>query len=271
MRFQGKTALVTGGNSGIGRGIVHRLVAEGAKVAFVGRDPDKGATVEAECRAAGGTARFHRCELSDEAAVNAMVEAAGTAFGGIDIVVNNAGLGSRRGGLAPEDPPGVRWDKMRGPNLDSAFFVSAAALPWLKRAGGGAIVNVSSTATLHGNWGLYCVAKAAVEALTRALAAEGAPHRIRANCISPGWIATETDATAPASGNPSGQWDLPPGLLGRMGTPAEIASVVVFLASEEASFVTGQTLIVDGGLSIIDYTSLAMLRQRGSLLFTGKV
>jgi NAD(P)-dependent dehydrogenase (short-subunit alcohol dehydrogenase family) len=121
------------------------------------------------------------------------------------------------------------------------------------------MVNTSSTATWHGNWGLYGVAKAAVEALTRSFAAEGAPLGVRVNGVSPGWIATENDAKAPPSGSADGDWAMPPSALNRMGTPAEIAAAVMFLASEEASFITGQTLIVDGGLMILDYPSMPLL------------
>jgi NAD(P)-dependent dehydrogenase (short-subunit alcohol dehydrogenase family) len=271
MRLQGKVALVTGGNSGIGRGIVHRFVAEGARVAIAARDKDKGAKVLAEIGSRGGEAAFFPIDLAREPAVERLIKDVEGRFGRLDIVVNNAGVGGRRAGIEPGDGPGTRWDKMRGPNLDAAYFVSSHALPLLARAGKGAIVNISSTATMHGNWGLYCVAKAAIEALTRSLAAEGARHGVRANCISPGWIATETDSFESASGTTSGAWQQPPSLLGRMGTPAEIAAAALFLASDEASFVTGQTLIVDGGLAITDYTSLPLLQKVGHKLFSGMV
>ncbi|MER9242629.1 SDR family NAD(P)-dependent oxidoreductase [Mesorhizobium sp. M0633] len=268
MRFKGKDVLVTGGNSGIGRGIVQYFLKEGARVAFAGRDREKGRAVEAEAKAIEGEARFFPCDLSEEHQVEDLIGQIGQ-WGRLSVVVNNAGAGSRRSGVEPGDRPRARWDKMRGANLDSTYFVSSYGLPLLRDSGGGAIVNISSTATLHGNWGLYCVAKAAVEALTRSLAIEGAPHRIRANCVSPGWIATEIDAAAPASG--TGDWTVPPSVFDRMGTPAEIAAAVAFLASDEASFITGQTLVADGGLSILDYTSLSLLEQRGSVLFSGMV
>jgi NAD(P)-dependent dehydrogenase (short-subunit alcohol dehydrogenase family) len=270
MRLNHKIALVTGGNSGIGRGIVHRFVREGAQVAFVGRDAAKGERVLAEVAGLGGDGAFYALDLADEQAVADLLRRIERRFGRLDIVVNNAGAGGRRSGVERGDSPGERWAKLRGPNLDAAYFVSAYAMPMLV-ASKGAIVNISSTATLHGNWGLYGVAKAAIEGLTRALAAEGARHGVRVNGVSPGWIATEADTEAPPSGSTSGDWDLPPSLLGRMGLPDEIAKAVLFLVTEEASFVTGQTLIVDGGLAVTDYPSLPVLRQYGWKLETGTV
>ncbi len=269
MNMTDKIVLVTGGNSGIGRGIVHRFVAEGAKVVFVGRDPQKGDAVLSEVEEAGGEGAFFPVDLSSEPAVEELINAVEQRFGALHVVVNNAGFGGRRSGISDGDKPGKRWDIMRGGNLDSGYFVSAHALPLLKKSGGQAIVNVSSTATWHGNWGLYCIAKAGVEGMTRAFAAEAAPFGIRVNGVSPGWIASDPAMEATASGSDDGTWDMPPSLLNRMGTPAEIASAVVFLASDEASFVTGQTLIVDGGMMVIDYPSRPMLDNVGGKLNSG--
>lgn len=261
-----KVVLITGGNSGIGRGIVHRFVREGARVACVGRDAAKGGAVLEELRAQGGEGEFYAVDLAREKAVEDMVAAVVERFGRLDIVVNNAGVGSRRSDVVAEDPPGERWGKLRGPNLDAAYFVSAHTLPALSRSPGGAIVNISSTAALHGNWGLYGVAKAGVEALTRAFAVEGAPHGVRVNCVSPGWVQTERDNEQSAAGTDDGSWSMPPSLLNRMGNTDEIASAVVFLASAEASFITGQTLVVDGGLTITDYPSMPLLANVGHRL-----
>lgn len=268
MSVDGKVALITGGNSGIGRLIVHRFVDEGARVAFVGRNGPRGAAVEEDVKMRKGEGTFFAVDLTIEEDVAALINDVSRQFGGIDIVVNNAG---EDGESEEGSSPGARWERLRRSNLDSAYYVASYALPLLKRSGKGAIVNVSSTGALHGNWGLFCVAKAAMEGLTRSLAAEGAPYGIRANCVSPGWIATEHDATRHPSGSSSGKWENPPSLLGRMGTPEEIASAVLFLASQEASFITGQTLIVDGGLTIIDYPSLPLLKEIGPNYFSGQL
>jgi NAD(P)-dependent dehydrogenase (short-subunit alcohol dehydrogenase family) len=266
MRLKDKVVVVTGGNSGIGRGIVRCAAGEGARVAIAGRDPDKGAATSDEVRRAGGEAAFFAGDLSREADARALVERACELFGRLDVVVNNAGVGSRRCGVEAGDDPGVRLRKLMGPNLEAAYYVSAYAMPALKAAGGSAIVNISSTATFHGNWGSYGVAKAAIEALTRAQAAEGAPHGIRANAVSPGWI--KTDATQDSGAK--ADWEQTASLLGRMGEPEEIARAVVFLASDEASFVTGATLVVDGGLTVTDYPSLPFLEAVGAWkLFPG--
>lgn len=266
MRFSGKVALVTGGNSGIGRTIVRRFIQEGAQVAFAGRDGAKGTDTLAEMRALGADAEFHALDLGDELASRKMVEDVAQRFGRLDVVVNNAGGGARKSGVTDKDQPGERLRKVMASNLDAAYYVGSYAMPYLRDAGRGAIVNISSTATFHGSWGSYCIAKAAVEALSRSLAIEGARHGIRANSVSPGWIDTAPTAKKDRS------WEKDASLFGRSGTPDEIASAVLFLASEEASFITGTTLIVDGGLTIRDYSASHWFENNdSSQMFAGLV
>ena len=268
MQFKDKVALVTGGNYGIGRGIALRMAREGANVAIVARNEQRGAQVVIEVSERGGVGKFFKAELSSEEEVIGMIDSVVEHFGRLDIVVNNAGCGSQNCGIEAADPPGSRWANFRGANLDSTYFVSAHSLPHLARYVDSNIVNISSTATIHGNWGLYGVAKTGVEALTRSFAAEAGPLGIRVNCISPGWIGTGEEADLAAAGTEDGEWSLPPSLLNRMGTPDEIAATVSFLASKEASFITGQTIVVDGGLTIIDYPSLPTLEQVGHRLYS---
>lgn len=257
MKLKDQVVLVTGGNSGIGRAIALASAAEGARVFITGRDPAKGARVLAELRSAGGDAAFLAADLADEQQAADLVGAVARQFGRLNVVVNNAGSGALRTPVCAEDPPGERLRKVMSVNLGAAYNVAAHSLPVIKSGGGGSIVNISSTSAMHGTWGTYGIAKAAIEALTRALAVQGAPDGIRANAVSPGWVASEA-----ASGH--ADVDQMASLFGRMGRPEEIARVVIFLASTDASFITGQTLIVDGGLTITDYPSQPWLDAVGA-------
>ena len=268
MRFENKVVLVTGGNFGIGRGIVHKFASEGASVAIVARNEDRARQVLGELEENGRDRAFFKADVSDENAVIAMIDAVIERFGRLDILVNNAGCGSQHCGVERDTPPGQRWQIFRAANLDSNYYVTAHALPHLIESEDSAIVNISSTATFHGNWGLYGVAKTGVDGMTRSFAAELAPYGIRVNAISPGWIETSPEETAAAQGDSGGEWSMPPSLLNRMGTPQEIANTAAFLASDEASFITGQTLVVDGGLMIMDYPSRPSLDLVGHRVFS---
>ena len=261
--FAGKVALVTGGNSGIGRAISLQLAAEGADVMLVGRDPAKGAAVVREIAESGGRGAFRPVELGDAAAVQALVAAVRTRYAKLDILVNCAGGGDRKMGVTADSDALDRWNKVSGGNFLSAYLVTTGLVDHMPR--GGAIVNISSTASLHGNYGLYGAFKAGLEGLTRSWAYEFAQRGLRVNAIAPGWVEVPGPmGTLPNPADPAqAEFASTASLLGRMGTPDEIAHVALFLASDKASFVTGATLFVDGGLSIIDPTAEGWLRALG--------
>ena len=268
MKFENKITLVTGGNFGIGYGIAKKFAEEGSEIAIVARNEERAKNVIKDLENQGFVAKFFKTDVSKEEEVKKMIKEVLNVFGKLNIVVNNAGCGSQHCGVKPNDPPSLRWEVLRSANLDSNFFVSAHSLPYLAKNKDSAIVNISSTATFHGNWGLYGAAKTGVEGMTRSFAVEASTYGIRVNCISPGWIETSPEQTAAAQGSDNGEWEMPPSLFERMGTTEEIANTAAFLASNEASFITGQTIVVDGGFTMIDYPSRNSLKSVGHRIFS---
>jgi len=268
MKFENKVTLVTGGNFGIGYGIAKKFAEEGSEIAIVARNEERAKNVIKDLENQGFVAKFFKTDVSKEEEVKKMIKEVLNVFGKLNIVVNNAGCGSQHCGVKPNDPPSSRWEILRSANLDSNFFVSAHSLPYLAKNKDSAIVNISSTATFHGNWGLYGAAKTGVEGMTRSFAVEASTYGIRVNCISPGWIETSPEQTAAAQGSDNGEWEMPPSLFERMGTTEEIANTAAFLASNEASFITGQTIVVDGGFTMIDYPSRNSLKSVGHRIFS---
>ncbi|MCX5059670.1 SDR family oxidoreductase [Streptomyces sp. NBC_00201] len=252
-RVAGKVALITGTAGGQGRAAALLFAAEGAVVIGTDLDPDGAAATADLVQAAGGRmSSTHPLDLGDEDGVRAWVEDAATKHGGIDIVYNNAGA-TRFAPVA--ETSYADWTFTVRNELDIVFLVTKHAWPHLVARGGGAVLLVGSTAGISGSLTntriAHTATKGGVVAMTRQLAAEGAAHGIRANCISPGMIRTPaTEADLLAADHPMRDIGrhIP---LGRVGTPEEIARCALFLASDEASYVTGANLVVDGGWSAV--------------------
>ncbi|MFJ5221017.1 SDR family NAD(P)-dependent oxidoreductase [Streptomyces sp. NPDC088354] len=238
-RLQHKTALVTGATSNIGRAIAVAFAAEGAHVAVSGRSKERGEEVVAEIRALGGTAKFVPADLDGSAAASRqLAEEAGRALGGrIDILVNNAGIYPSP---TTPDTDEETFDRVVAVNMKAPFFLTAAVAPAMAASGGGAIINLGSWIARLGisRGALYSSTKGAVETFTRAWAAEFGPGGVRVNAISPGVVQVPGHASeAMMAGTPAGT----------VGSPEDIAQAAVYLASDEARFVHGITLDVDGG------------------------
>jgi len=248
--FDDAVALVTGGSSGIGRSISTHLAEAGATVIMVARDKSKGEDARREIAERGGRSEFHSVELSDHDAVKALLQDVDEQHGMLNVLINCAGGSASKQGVDESSTVMEQWERMSGGNFLSAYLVTTYAVEIMRRTGG-SIVNISSTASLHGNYGLYGAMKAGLEGLTRSMALEYAPFGIRVNAVSPGWI--KTPFTAPDSAEQA-VWETTTSLLGRMGHVDEIAFPTLFLASEMAAYVTGATLFVDGGMSIVDAT-----------------
>jgi len=243
--LQGKSALVTGGNGGIGLGMAQGLAEAGAAVAIAGRNAQKNAAAVA---ALGVRACALECDLRDEAACRALVDEAARRLGRLDILVNNAGTNIRK---APQDYTLEEWREVLDTNLTSAFVAAQAAYPHMKRAGGGKIVNIGSMMSLFGASfaAPYGASKGAIVQLTRSLAAAWARDGIQVNAVLPGWI--DTDLTRRARREVHGLHErvLARTPAGRWGEPQDLAGIAVFLCSRASDFVTGTAIPVDGGYS----------------------
>ena len=239
--LSGRVALVTGSTRGIGRAIAERLAECGAKVAVVGREQGR---AEDAARALGGEARGFACDVSDTAAVAGLVEQVEKAFGSLDILVNNAGLTRDNLLMRIKDDD---WDAVLDANLRGAFAAIRAASRGMMKRRWGRIVNIASVVGIIGNKGQanYAASKAGLIGLTKSVAKELASRNILANAVAPGFIETDMTAAMTPEARAALSGQIP---LERLGTPGDVAGVVAFLASEHAAYITGQVLVVDGGM-----------------------
>lgn len=249
MRLEGKVALITGGTSGIGEATAVRFAREGASVAITGRDADRGERVVQTIIASGGEALFVRSDVRFADECRQAVDQTLERFGRIDVLFNNAGVFHPRS--VPECTE-EEWDETIDSSLKGAFLMSKFVLPSMIERGSGSIIHTSS------GWGIlggnkaaaYCAAKGGLVVMTKAMAIDHGPDGIRVNCVCPGDVLTPMLPDDAAKRGMSwddyaaGAADRP---LGRIGTADDIANAVLFLASDEASFVTGEALVVDGG------------------------
>ena len=253
-RLQDKVCIITGSTAGIGEGIASLFAEQGGKVVISGRSEARGQAVVDKIISAGNTAIFVRCDVSDDAQIDALLERTVDEFGGLDVVVNNAADidAAYCTGLDVENLSPALWDRQMNINLRAIYYLCHLAIPLLRQRGGGTIVNVSSVGSQVA-WpaaAAYLSAKGAVNQLTRSIAVDYAQDNIRANALLPGWILTATEQE---------RIDQDDQLVGRvkeskgiqrMGTPREMAYAALFLACSESSYVTGSALVADGGWTL---------------------
>lgn len=254
-KLEGKVAIVTGGNSGIGEATAYLFAKEGARVALMARRVEQGLKVQEAIKSKGGEAKFIRCDVSDSKAVDSAVKEAVSKYGTVDILFNNAGV------AVPENFPNEEdegWNWVIGINLSGTFYMSRAVWPHMIQAGGGAIVNNSSLAAVAGFSkkmydisgvtppSSYFATKAGIEAFTRYIAGMGGQHNIRVNCIRAGQILTPFATGGGPHHVSKPIFDMTQILEGP-GYPEDVANLVLFLVSDESRFITGDIINIDGG------------------------
>ncbi len=247
----GRVAIVTGGSRGLGFSIAEAFIDAGAAVVIASEDPSACAAAVGLLAEKGGKVAWRKCDVTIDADMQSLIDFGVERFGGIDILVANAGIAGPTTGstcISPDD-----YSRVMRVNLDSVVGICGMALPHMKQRGGGSVILMSSIAGLRGNkaLGTYALTKAALSQLARNLAVEHGPDNIRANAIAPGFIRTDLAAPlmADAAFMERRMRNTP---LRRPGEPHEVAGVALFLASDGGGFVTGQTIVVDGGTLITD-------------------
>jgi len=265
-QLQGKVAAITGGASGIGEATVRRFIVEGAKVGIGDVDVERGRTLVEELKASGADVFFSETHFENEGEAISFVEKVVGTFGRIDVLVNNAAVRHYQGIL---ETTGASWDRILSVNVKGYAFCAKAAVASMLRTGGGSIVNVSSnrSTAAGGNMIEYDTTKAAVIGLTRGIAYDHGRDGIRANAVSPGPTFTRFhEKRAAAIGKTVEEFVAgfgSGGMLKRPARPEELASCILFLASDESSYVTGANLMADGGLHAVDPDSLTPWLARG--------
>ncbi len=243
----GASVFITGGGAGIGAALTEGFLRQGARVAFVQRS-DASAFVAAMAEATGNRPLFLPCDITDLAALRAAIASAAEAHGAVTVLVNNAADDKRHRTLEVDE---AFWDRAMAINLRAYFFAAQAVIPGMQAAGGGAIVNVSSISYMMGQAGYpaYTTANSGINGLTRSLAREFGPDRIRVNALAPGWVLTEKQKE---------MWVTPEGLEAHLArqclkdtlAPADMVGGCLFLASDAARMMTGQALVIDGGVVV---------------------